>query len=389
MGQFDSFPPRRGLSAKWDLYDADVLPLWIADMDFPAPEPVIEAMKARAASGQFGYEMDSPALREVVAARMTSRHATPTAAEDVIFLPGLVFGLNIMTRAFGAPGSPVIFPTPVYPPFHSAAANFQRPVIEVELPSTLRDGWLYYELDFDALEAAVTPETSLFLLCNPHNPVGRAFTRAELEGIADFCLRHDLVICSDEIHADLLHPEGQHISLASLGPEVAARTITLIAPSKTYNVPGLQVGAAIIPNRELRETFLPSAGRMGVHASAVGFAGALAAYTECEGWLTEVLAYLTGNRDALLAFVRAHWPNVPITKPEATYLAYLDFRNLNLPETPFDFFLNQARVALQDGRPFGQGGEGRLRLNYGTSRAVLIEALERMDAALKEAGALA
>ncbi|MFN8379763.1 MAG: PatB family C-S lyase [Anaerolineae bacterium] len=388
MGRFDSFPSRRGLSVKWDYYDADVLPLWVADMDFPAPEPVTEAMKARAASGQFGYEMDAPALREVIAARMTSRHAMPTTGDDVLFLPGLVFGLNVVTRTFGAPGSPVVIPTPVYQHFIYAAENFQRPAIQVEIPSTLRDGWLYYELDFDALEAAVTPEASVFMLCNPHNPIGRAFTRAELEQVADFCLRHNLVICSDEIHADLLHPEGTHISMASLSPEVAARTITLVAPSKTYNVPGLQVGAAIIPNRELRDQFVQSSRNLGVHASPVGFAGALAAYTMCEDWLTEALDYLTGNRDALLAFVRACWPNVLITKPEATYLAYLDFRSVNLPKPPFEFFLNHARVALSDGPPFGKGGEGRVRLNYGTSRDVLMEALARMDRALKESGAM-
>lgn len=387
MGRFDTFPPRRGLSVKWDAYDVDVLPLWVADMDFPAPEAVTEAMKARAATGQFGYEMDAPALREVIAARMTSRHALPTHPDDILFQPGLVFSLNVVTRTFGAPGSPVIIPTPVYQHFLFAAANFQRPAIEVELPSTLRDGWLYYELDFDALEAAVTPETSVFLLCNPHNPVGRTFTRAELERIAEFCLRHDLLLCSDEIHADLLHPEGAHISIASLGPEIAARTITLVAPSKAYNVPGLQVAAALISNRELRELFVQSSHHLGVHASSVGFPGALAAYTQCEDWLTEALDYLTGNRDALLAFVRANWPGVQITKPEATYLAYLDFRGVELPEAPYEFFLKQARVALSDGPPYGKGGEGRVRLNYGTSRAVLMEALDRMDGALRRAGA--
>lgn len=389
MGRFDNFPSRRGLSAKWDLFDADVLPLWVADMDFPAPAPVIEAMKERAATGQFGYEMDAPALREVMAARMNSRHALPATPDDLVFLPGLVFGLNVVARAFGAPGSPIIMPTPVYPFFQYAAANHQRPALEVELPATLRaDGTLYYELDFDALEAAVTPETSVFLLCNPHNPVGRTFTRAELECIAELCLRHDLVICSDEIHADLLHPEGEHISLAALGPEIAARTVTLVAPSKTFNVPGLQVGAAVITNRDLRDQFVQSSARLGVHASAIGFPGALAAYTQCDDWLTEALDYLTGNRDALLGFVQSRWPGVPITRPEATYLAWLDFRGVNLPEPPFEFFLNKARVALSDGVPFGKGGEGRLRLNYGTSRAVLMEALERMDRALREAGAL-
>ena len=387
--RFDTYPPRRGLSAKWDFYDADVLPLWVADMDFPAPEAVTEAMQSRAAQGDFGYQFESPALREVIAARMTERHTLPTAPDHVVFLPGLVFGLNMVMRAIGAPGSPMVTFTPVYPPFLSSAANFNRPAVQVELTPETRDGVLYYPLDFDALEAVTPPDASVFTLCNPHNPIGRTFTRTELERIAEFCLRRDLLICSDEIHADLLHPEGAHISIASLGTEVAARTITLVAPSKAYNVPGLQVGAAIIADPDLRATFLRSAFSLGAHASGAGFAGALAAYTQCDGWLTEVLDYLTGNRDALLAFVRERWPMIPITKPEATYLAWLDFRALTLPEPAFDFFLKRARVALGDGAPFGAGGEGRLRVNYGTSRATLIEALERMDAALREAGALA
>ena len=309
--RFDTYPPRHGLSWKWDTYDPDVLPLWVADMDFPAPDPVTEAMQSRAAQGDFGYQYKSPALREVIAARMTAHHALPTAPDHVIFLPGLEFGLNMVMRAIGAPGSPMIIFTPIYPPFLSSAANFNRPAVQVELTPETRDGHLYYPLDFDALEAAAPPNASVFMLCNPHNPIGRTFTRAELEGLADFCLRRNLIICSDEIHADLLHPEGAHIPIAALGPEVAARTITLVAPSKAYNVPGLHVGAAIIHNPDLRATFFRSSFSLGAHASGIGFAGALAAYTQCDGWLTEVLEYLTGNRDALLAFVRERWPKVP------------------------------------------------------------------------------
>ena len=385
---FDSYPPRHGLSAKWDFYDADVLPLWVADMDFPAPQPVIEAMQGRMASSQFGYEFDSKDLREALAARMRERHAVPAAPEDLVFMPGLVFGLNMVARSMGAPGSPMLVPTPVYPFFLYAPANHNRPAIAVEMCASLQGGLLTYELDFDALEAAVTPDTSVFMLCNPHNPVGRAYTRAELEQIAEFCLRHDLILCSDEIHADLLHPEGEHICIAALGPEIAARTITLVAPSKTFNIPGLGVGAAVITDPDLRATFTKSFQTLGVHANATGFPGALAAYTQCADWLTEVLEYLTGNRDAFVAYARARWPMVGITRPEATYLAYLDFRGLNLPDGPFEFFLKRARVALSDTTAFGPGGEGRLRLNYGTSRATLMEALDRMDAAMREAGVL-
>jgi cystathionine beta-lyase len=228
----------------------------------------------------------------------------------------------------------------------------------------------------------------VFLFCNPHNPVGRAFTRPELERVAEFCLRHDLILCSDEIHADLLHPEGAHISIASLGPDIAARTITLVAPSKTFNVPGLHYSAAIISNAELRAAFSHSAHGIGAHAAPLGQIGALAAYTHGEAWLRETLAYLTGNRDALIDFVQTRWQGVTTTRPEATYLAWLDFRALNLPDGPYEFFLQRARVALSDGPPFGPGGEGHVRLNYGTSRALLMEALERMDRALRTSGVL-
>lgn len=386
---FDTIPNRRGSSIKWDLYPEDVIPLWVADMDFPATPEIADALKARVSTGLFGYEMDLPIVREVLAARMRERHDLPAEPADIVTLPGLVFGLNMVARAIGAPGSPIIMPVPVYYPFFSAAANFDRPTQRVQLSATRRDGFPYYVLDFDALEAAVTPETSVFMLCNPHNPLGRAFTRQELEQVAEFCLRHNLIICSDEIHADLLHPEGTHISIASLGADVAARTITLVAPSKTFNVPGLNFSAAIITDPELRAIFEKPAHGMGAHAAPLGFTGALAAYTHGETWLREVLVYLTGNRDALIDFVRARWPGVTVTRPEATYLAWLDFRALALPEAPYDFFLDRARVALSDGVPFGAGGEGHVRLNYGTSRALLLEALERMDAALHEAGALA
>ncbi|HYO88894.1 MAG TPA: PatB family C-S lyase [Candidatus Limnocylindrales bacterium] len=383
---FDHIPNRRGTSIKWDRYPEDVLPLWVADMDFPSPPAVAEALLARVQTGLFGYEFGAPALSEVLAARMRERHSVPTTPGDIVFLPGLVFGLNMVARAIGAPGSPILMAVPVYFPFMSAAANFGRPALQVQMAVTQRDGFAWYELDFDALEAAVTPETSVFMVCNPHNPVGRAFTRSELEQLAEFCLRHNLVICSDEIHADLLHPEGAHISLASLGADVAARTITLVAPSKTFNVPGLNFSAAVITDPELRAAFEAPAYGLGAHAAPLGLTGALAAYTEGEPWLREVLVYLTGNREALIEFVHACWPNVPITRPEATYLAWLDFRALALPEGPYDFFLNRARVALSDGAPFGPGGAGHVRLNYGTSRALLMEALQRMDRALHEAG---
>jgi cystathionine beta-lyase len=240
-------------------------------------------------------------------------------------------------------------------------------------------------MDFDAIEAAITPRTKLWMFCNPHNPVGRAYTRAELERVADLCLRHDLIIISDEIHSDLVTDGHEHIAIASLSPEIAARTITLNAPSKSFNLPGLDLGFAVIPNPDLLEQFQKVMMSVGVFMiNSFGYAGAIAAYTQGEAWLAEMNRYLAGNRAVMVNFLREHLPQINYTIPEATYLGWLDCRALPLPdgETPYDFFLKRAKVGLNDGKTFGAGGDGFVRLNYGCSRETLLEALERMREAV-------
>jgi cystathionine beta-lyase len=241
---------------------------------------------------------------------------------------------------------------------------------------------LRYTLDEAAFEAAIQANTRLFILCNPHNPVGRAFTRHELTRMAEISLRHDLVICSDEIHCDLLLDGTQHIPLASLDAEIGQHCITLLAPSKTYNLPGLGCSMAIIQNPDLRKRFQKAAAGIVPHVNLLGYVAAIAAYAECEDWLDALRLYLTANRDFAVDFLRTHLPNIPTTIPEATYLLWLDCREAGIEGKPQTFFLEQAKVALNDGAWFGQEGEGFVRLNFGCTRATLTQGLEQLRNAL-------
>lgn len=383
---FDRVLNRRGTdSGKWGMYGEDVLPLWVADMDFASPPAVIEALRARVDEGVYGYGMDSPILRHTIQERLQRLYNWQVPEESIVFLPGLVSGLNVVCRAVGAPGDGVLVNTPVYGPFLTAPGLQQRRLqVAVQTPAE-RDGILHYTMDFAALEAATDSSTRLFILCNPHNPTGRAYSAAELECLAELCAKHNLIICSDEIHCDLLLDGSRHIPIASLNAEIEARTITLMAPSKTFNVPGLGCSFAVIPNRDLRNQVQQAAAGIVPHANILGIRAALAAYSEGADWLDELRAYLTANRDYMVKTVRERLPEVRLTVPEATYLGWLDFGKLSLEPSPYQYFLKQAKVALSEGTGFGQGGEGFVRLNFGCPRATLSEALERMQAALAAA----
>jgi cystathionine beta-lyase len=365
---------------KWNFYDEDVTPLWVADMDFRSPEPVIRALHERVEHGVFGYQSDSPSLRSLLVERMNTRHQFNISGDDILFMPGLVFGLYAVSRAVGSAGTGVLVNTPVYPPFLSAPNDTNRVLQKAPLASSVSNGILRYEIDFDALEATVTPETKLFILCNPHNPIGRVYNRQELEGIAEFCLRHNLIICSDEIHCDLLYPGQKHISIATLSPEVAANTVTLFAPSKTFNLPGFALGFAVVENPELRARVQESASKAHAMVTALAYTAAEAAYAEGQPWLDELMLYLQGNRDALIEFVRENLPNVPVTQPEGTYLAWLDFTGYNLQPDAYTFFLDNARIACSGGENFD--APNFVRINYGTTRETLMAGLNKLLAAL-------
>jgi cystathionine beta-lyase len=385
---FDQAPERRGTdSAKWSYYGPDVLPMWVADMDFASPPAIVEALHARVAQGHFGYGWDNPRLRAAVVQRLATRYGWEITPEAIVFLPGLVSGLNVVSRAVGEPGDGVVVHTPVYGPFLSAPVNQGRklqvaPMVE---HSTPRAGGrtVAYTVDYAGFAGVIDATSRLFILCNPHNPVGRAFTRDELRKMADICLAHDLVICSDEIHCDLLMGGTEHLPIAALGPEVAARTITLMAPSKTFNVPGLGFSMAIVPDATLRKQVEAAGVGIVPHTNLLGIVAAEAAYTACDPWLQQLNAYLTANRDFAVDFLQKELPQAPVTCPEATYLLWLDCRELGIEGTASDFFLKQAKVAVNDGKWFGQGGEGFVRLNYGCPRALLVEGLEKIVGAVR------
>ncbi len=380
---FDQLIDRRNSdSIKWHFYGEDVLPLWVADMDFASPEPVVAALRARVEHGVFGYGSEPRELREVLVARLQDLYGWTVPAEALVFLPGVVVGFNAACRAVTQPGDGLLVQTPVYGPILEAPAHARLTMDAMEL-TRQPDG--RYTFDEAALAAAITPRTRAFLLCNPHNPVGRAFDRAELTAMAESCLSQGITLISDEIHCDLMLDGRQHLPIAALAPEVGQRTITLMAPSKTFNIAGLGCSFAVIHDPELRRQFMAATAGSVPHVDILGFTAALAAYRDGGPWLAECLRYLAANRDFTAQFVAEHLPGITMSPMEATYLAWLDCRTAGLPGKPADFFLKQARVGVNDGAWFGRGGEGFVRLNFGCPRATLAEALGRMAEALHDA----
>ena len=374
---FDEVPDRRGRnSLKWGKYEGrDVLPLWVADMDYRSPPQVIEVAKNLAEFGNFGYGKPSPALTELVIERMESLHDWQIQPNWLVWLPGMVCGFNIAIRAMGKEGDEVLSNIPVYPPFLMAPGNFGQNLAGV--PMILEEA--RHTMDFDGLVSAISPQSKTFLFCHPHNPVGTQFTRHELERFAEFCLRYDLGVCSDEIHCDLLlDPGAQHLPLATISPEIADKSITLMAPSKTFNLPGFGCSFAIISNPELRLRYKKACKGIVPDPPAMGFSLAEAAYRHGEPWRQRLLKYLRANRDLALGRLAAIPDLLPFPL-SATYLLWIDARDLAV-ENPQRFF-EEAGVGLSDGADFGS--PGFLRLNLGCARALLEQALDRMERAVR------
>lgn len=363
-------------SLKWERYRGrDILPLWVADMDFRSPPAVMDALRKRVAHGVFGYTLPPAELTDAVVAHVSEDFRWQIEPEWIVWLPGLVTGLNTACRAVGDNGDDVLTLTPVYPPFLTAPGLSGRNALTVPLV----DNGRRWALDLESIEKAITPRTRLLLLCNPHNPVGRAYEEHELASLAEMCAQRGIIICSDEIHAGLvLDPGRRHIPIAALSRETALRTITLLAPSKTYNLPGLGCGFAIIPSPGLRQRFLGVAEGIVPHVNALGYTAALAAYRDSGKWYGELIGYLRENL-ALVEESIGRMPGLSMRHVEATYLAWIDCGNLNGGD-PAAFF-ERAGVGLSDGRRFG--GEGFVRLNFGCPRSILKMALERMERAVK------
>lgn len=344
--------------------------MWVADMDFPAPPAVVAALQDRVAHGVFGYAQEWPSLTQAVLDHLQTQYGWAIQAEWLVWLPGLVTGLNVAAKATRPERRGLLTTTPIYPPFLSAPRHAGAPLGTV--PLALADGG--WQMDWPALEAACQPETGLYLFCHPHNPVGRAWSVPELEQMAEFILRHDLEVCSDEIHCGLLLEPGlSHRPLASLSPEVAARCITLMAPSKTFNVPGLGCAFAVISDAGLRRRFTRAMAGIVPHVNVLGLVACEAALREGEPWRRELLQVLRRNRDKVQAVVNSI-PGLSMTPVEATYLAWMDARDLG-HDNPAAFLETQG-LGVSDGTEFG--APGWIRLNFGCPETTLDEGLRRL-----------
>lgn len=373
---FDTVLERRGTaSLKWEKYrEQDIVPLWVADMDFRSPPAVIRALQLRIENGVFGYTVTPDDLNETVMAMLQTKYAWKVKPEWLVWLPGLVTGLNVACRAVGEDGDDVMTAVPIYPPFLSAPGFSRRNIIKVDLHEDDNQ----WQFDFDRLEQSITAETKLFLLCSPHNPVGRVFSAEELTTLAEICQKYDIVICSDEIHCDLiLDRQKIHIPIATLNPNVAARTITLMSPSKTFNLPGLSCAFAIIPAKKLRQSFKKVMAGIVPRVNAAGYTAARAAFGECAQWHAALLDYLRGNLATVEQAIH-QMPGISMAPVEATYLAWIDMRasGVNRPAA----FFEDAGVGLQDGIEFD--APGFVRLNFGCPRSLLEKALDRMNSAM-------
>ena len=385
--QFDEIIDRRNTSSyKWDFAvengkPADVLPMWVADMDFRAPQPVIDALVAAAQHGVFGYTGTKRAYFDAIAAWMKKRFDWDIDEKWLIKTPGVVNAFTMAVRAYSKPGDAVLLQPPVYPPMHSAVKTNDRRLVYNEL--VLRDG--HYEIDFDDFEHKIVSEqVRVFILCNPHNPIGRAWTRDELLRMGDICVKHGVVVVSDEIHQDLVLPGHKHFVFASLRPEFREITVTCTAPSKTFNVAGLHASNIFIEHAAMRGAFNQELARAGLGSgNQLGIVACQAAYEGGEAWLDELLVYLQGNVDFARSFLAEHLPPVKLIEPEATYLLWLDFRELGLSDADLNTFVSQqAKLWLNDGPMFGPGGSGFQRMNIACPRSVLEQGLKQLAAAV-------
>jgi cystathionine beta-lyase len=385
---FDSLTDRaKTYSIKFDFEGrgkpTDALPLWVADMDFKAPPCVLDALKKEAEHGIFGYSDTGREYYETVALWQSERFGYNTQESWLVKSPGIVVAIHIAVRGLTEPGDAVLIQTPVYHPFHSAVTLTGRKLITNELINEADSG--HYIIDFEDFEAKIAQNrVKLFVLCNPHNPVGRVWTKEELTRMGEICLRYGVTVVSDEIHQDFVYGGHRHTVFANLSPELADITVTCTAPSKTFNLAGLMLSNIFIANEGLRVGFLKEYERAGL--SQLGVMGIIACKAAYEGgadWLAELLAYLQGNMDLIEQWAAAHPDSVRFRKPEGTYLAWLDFRQLGLSTKALDDLVaNKAKVWLSGGTGFGASGAGFLRLNAASPRSIIKEALRRLDAVI-------
>lgn len=366
-------------SKKWSHYPEDVLPMWVADMDFPVAEPIIQALTERLQHPLLGYSVAQDSLRKTLVAHLAAQYDWQVLPEELVFLPGVEPGVNMALNALLPAGSGVLVQTPNYAPLLHAPAHWKLPRIDLPFHA---DANGQYPTDIEALKRAL-PATRALLLSNPHNPLGKVFEREELRAIGQACVDNDVLIISDEIHADILFDGRRHTPIASLSPEITARSITLMSASKAWNIAGMKTAFAVIANPQLRQRF--DSGRLGLvdSVNALGMEATQAAYSQGAPWLARVTVYLQDNRDYLADAIKTRFPGISMNLPQSTYLAWLDCSGLGLVN-PHTFFLTEAKVALSAGPEFGDGCSQFVRLNFGCPRPMLEEALARMERSLQE-----
>jgi cystathionine beta-lyase len=369
------------VTEKWNTYPEAELNAWVAEMDYPLARPIQQVLQTAVDRSDAGYPIapNETGLREVFAERMAERFDWQIDPRRVEILTDVVQGMYVSLEAYSRPGEGVVVQTPIYPPFLQSVRETERTLVENELVATTNG----YAIDFDQLAKAADARTRVVLLCHPHNPTGRVFTRRELERLAELACERDWIVVTNEIHQDLVYAPARHIPFATLSEEVAARSVTITSATKAFNIPGLRTAVAHFGSPGLHQRFnraFPRHVRGGI--GTLGLYCTIAAWRHSQPWLDQVHAYLDANRQFLRAYLTEHMPEVVHNSPEATYLAWLDCRALELAPSPAAFFLKQAGVALSDGQNFGAQFKGFARLNFATSRDILTQILDRMKGAL-------
>lgn len=372
-------------SYKWDQSEklfgrADILPLWVADMDFRAPKEVVDAITRRAEKGIYGYTFRTQGYYDAIIGWLSRRHGWEIRQDWITSSPGVVPAMSMIVQAFSEPGDNIILQSPVYYPFYDVIQSNGRNVVDNAL--LFHDG--RYTMDYDLLERQAQEGAKMLLLCSPHNPGGRVWTREELEKVGDICIKHNVLIVVDEIHHDLVYPGNKHIPFASISEAFAQQSITCIAPSKTFNLAGLAAAVVIIPNEELRQKYNQLLKTLSLHMETYfGLTAIESAYTYGDEWLDQLLQYLEGNLNTVIQFVGEHLPQVGVIKPEGTYLVWLDCRAISdNPKTLKKLMWEKAGVAFNEGSMFGQAGAGFLRVNIACPRSLLVKALEQFAEAV-------
>ncbi|PEZ06045.1 cystathionine beta-lyase [Bacillus sp. AFS018417] len=381
MGNFNEMVNRRGTnSVKWDTHkNEELLHAWIADMDFPVPSPIQDALTKRLQHPIFGYNTSSEQVKEAICHWVKTQYNWVIEKEWLVFSAGIVPALSVSVQAFTEKQDSVLVQPPVYSPFFEMVTTNGRQVLTN--PLRLENG--VYKMDFEQLEKQFQQGVKLMFLCSPHNPIGRVWTVEELTKLGTLCEIYDVIVIADEIHADIIFNGRKHIPLASLSANLAERTVTCIAPSKTFNIAGLQASVIIIPNEKLRDAFTAVQHRQGFHGlNTFAYAAMQSAYTECNEWLAELLPYIEENARFACDFIKQHIPKLSVIQPDGTFLLWIDCSKLGLTQNErMELLEKKGRIIVEPGEKFGVGGEQHIRLNLGCPRPVLEDALRRLQCA--------